>query len=343
MFTRCAISILLIFLSVHIQDGARASERDLKVVNGGGLNADAPDFVPSINALGPLRIRSLSPANSLRLSAIPRSPYGLPKGQTETQFNVAIANIGIKKTEYILDFEFSDTRLAVQHGLADNWSAELSFNERRIISAHLDRLRHNFHDLFNLDESDLPFNDTKISIPALGIDLDKDIRGVYSQTIEISVQKVLQNEDDTRPAFAVNVNMSYETHGSDLVDVYTLDYGIQFSVAKKRSNGYAYGNLGLTYFGSEESLDIQLKQRQFTGMMAYEFTFENARALLLQYIFSEGVVENVNVLDEFTHEIHIGYKWRTQSYLWELGLVENIINPDNTSDFAFTFGLAYQF
>ena len=50
--------------------------------------AQASDYSPDPywqGTLGPLTIRSLSPAQSLRLAPIPRSPYGLPEGQIELQ------------------------------------------------------------------------------------------------------------------------------------------------------------------------------------------------------------------------------------------------------------------
>ena len=66
------------------------------------------------------------------------------------------------------------------------------------------------------------------------------------------------------------------------------------------------------------------------------------QAFILQYLFNEGVVVDLGELSEYNYEIHIGYKWKTESFLWETGLVENIVNFENSPDVAFTFGITYK-
>lgn len=296
--------------------------------------------------LGPLTIRSLSPAQSLRLSPIPRSPYGLPEGQTELQFNIAVASVySSQEGLFVLDYHFTDTRFAINQGFTNNWSAEVSINERRIVNAHLDQLTLEFHDLFGIDQNgrEAAVKDgTNIQISEYGIDLGNEVRGQTSQTIGISVQKVLADKSIGWPAIAVNFNMSYEMLHDGLIEHGAFDYGVQFSIAQKKSNGYAYGNLSYTEFGSDDVLGLPLIDHQFSGMFGYEFNMDRDEAFLLQYLFSEGVVDDMGELSEYSHEIHIGYKWRTESYLFEAGLVENIVNFENSPDVAFTFGVTYK-
>lgn len=312
-------------------------------------SANAKDYAPEPywqGTLGPLNIRSLSPAQSLRLAPLPRSPYGLPKGQTEIQLHVAAASIFIEEPgRFLMDFHFTDTRFAINHGFANDWSAEISLNDRRIVNAHLDKITEDFHDLFGIEQNgrtEVESNDTHIFIPEYGINLGKESRGEYSQTIGLSIQKVLVDKSISWPALAVNINMSYETLSEGMIEQGKFDYGVQFSMAQKQDNGYAYGNLSFTHFGSDEVLSLPLENQQFSGMMGYEFTMNTDQSLILQYLFSEGVVKNLGALKDYSHEIHIGYKWRTKSYLWELGIVENIINFDNSPDIAFTLGLTYK-
>jgi len=312
-------------------------------------HAYAKDYAPEPywhGTLRPLTIRSLSPAQSLRLSPLPRSPYGLPKGQTEIELNIAAASVFIEEPgRFLMDFHFTDTRIAINHGFANNWSAELSFNDRRIVNAHLDKLTEDFHDLFGIEQNgrtEVERNDTSIVIPEYNINLGKESRGKYSQTVGLSIQKVLIDKSVSWPALAVNINMSYETLGDGMVEQGNLDYGVQFSMAQKQDNGYAYGNISYIHFGSDSALGLPLENQQFSGMMGYEFTTDTDQAFIIQYLFSEGVVKGLGALQDYSHEIHIGYKWRTESYIWQLGAVENIINFDNSPDIAFTFGLTYR-
>lgn len=296
--------------------------------------------------LGPLTIRSLSPAQSLRLSPVPRSPYGLPENQTELQFNIAAASIFIEEPgRFLMDFHFTDTRLAINHGFSHGWSAELSFNDRRIVNAHLDGITKQFHDVFGIDQngrSDVEKNDTQILIPSYNIDSGKEIRGPFSQTIGLSIQKVLIDKSVRWPAVAMNFNMSYETMNNGFIEHGSMDYGVQFSIAQKSNSGYIYGNISFTHFGSDNWNGVPLSEQQFSGMLGYEITTGKNQAFIVQYLFSEGVVEDLGALEDYSHEIHLGYKWRTETLLWEAGIVENIVNFDNSPDVAFTFGVTYK-
>ena len=318
---------------------------NLVINNNVAASTPAPDPYWQ-GTLGPLTIRSLSPAQALRLAPIPRSPYGLPKGQTELQLNVAAASIFIEEPGvFFMDYHFTDTRLAINHGFANGWSAELSFNDRRIVNAHLDKITEEFHDLFGIDQNgrtEVEKDDTRILIPEHGVDLGKNAKGEFSQTFGLSVQKVLIDKSVRWPAVAVNFNMSYETLGEGMIEQGSVDYGVQFSVAQKRKASYLYGNISYTYFGSDESLGVPLTDKQFSGMLGYEIITAPNQAFIVQYLFSDGVVEDLGALEDVSHEIHLGYKWRTQSLLWETGLVENIVNFDNSPDVAFTFGVTYR-
>jgi len=308
----------------------------------------AKEYMPESywqGTLGPLTIRSLSPVQSLRLTPLPRSPYGIPKAQTEIQFHIAVASIFIEESGlFLMDYHFTDTRLAINHGFAKNWSAEISFNDRRIVNAHLDQITENFHDLFGIKQNGrtkVPKNDTHIFIPDYDIDLGKENHGEYSQTIGLSIQKVLLDKSISWSALAMNINMSYETLGNGLIEQGSFDYGVQLSAAQKQSYGYAYGHISFIHFGSNETLSLPLSNHQLSGMLGYEFTVKANQSFLLQYLFSEGMVKNLAALEDYSHEIHIGYKWQTKSYLYELGIVENIVNLDNSPDMAVTFGLTY--
>lgn len=309
----------------------------------------ASDYSPDPywqGTLGPLTIRSRSPAQSLRLAPIPRSPYGLPEGQIELQINSAAASIFIEdEGRFLLDYHFTDSRLAVNMGFAQGWSAELSLNDRRVVNAHLDQLTEEFHDLFGISQNgrlEVDTNGTSLSIPEYGINLGTELKGEFSQTVGLSIHKVLVDKSVNWPATAVNFNLSYETLGDGMIEQGSFDYGVQFSIADKRASGYAYGNISYTQFGSDDALGIPLADHQLSGMIGYEFKVSANRAFIMQYLFSQGVVENLGALDDVSHEIHLGYKWRTRSLLWELGLVENIVNFDNSPDVAFTFGMTYK-
>ncbi len=293
--------------------------------------------------LGPLNIRSMSPGQALRLAPLPRSPYGLPEGQTELQFNIAAASIFLQsKGRYLVDFNFIDTRLAAKHGFANGWSAEFSFNDRRIQNLYLDEFVEAFHDAFGIEQNgrDTNQNQTHIIIPQYSANFNSELDGAFSQTLGLSIQKILIDKNIEWPAVAIILNTSLETLSGGMIDKGAFDYGLQLSMAQKKLSGYMFANISYTHFGSNNTLNIiPLSETQFSGMLGYEFTVTANQALIVQYLFSEGVIKDLGALDDVSHEIHIGYKWRTEKNIIEIGLVENIINFDNGPDVAFTFGI----
>lgn len=296
--------------------------------------------------LGPLNIRSLSPGQALRLAPMPKSPYGLPAGETEIQFNIAGASVFLQSPDlYLIDFNFTDTRMAINYGVGNGWSAELSFNDRRIVNLNLDEVVEGFHDVLGIEQNgrDENLSQTRVEFPLSSVNLGNELNGVFSQTVGITVQKVLIDKSVRWPALALIFNTSVETLGNGMIEEGSVDYGVQISIAQKKETGYLFANLSYTKFGSEKTLDvIPLSDKQFSGMLGYEFTVNENQAFIIQYLFSEGVLEELGALEDVSHEIHLGYKWRTESNIFEAGLVENIVNFDNGPDVAFTFGLTHR-
>ncbi|VAW64861.1 hypothetical protein MNBD_GAMMA11-2219 [hydrothermal vent metagenome] len=296
--------------------------------------------------LGPLNIRSMSPGQALRLAPLPRSPYGLPEGKTELQFNMAAASVFLQSPGiYLVDFNFIDTRIAVNHGFKGGWSTELSFSDRRIQNLYLDEFVEAFHDVFGIDQNgrDINQNETRIIIPGYSANFSNDLDGVFSQTIGLSVQKVLIDKSVEWPALAVILNTSIETLSDGMIEKGAFDYSLQLSLAEKKLSGYYFANVSYTRFGSDKTLGvIPLSEKQFSGMLGYEFSVTENEAFIVQYLFSEGVLQNLGALGRVSHEIHLGYKWRTDKNTYEAGLVENIVNFDNGPDVAFAFGVTHR-
>lgn len=296
--------------------------------------------------LGPLNIRSLSPGQALRLAPMPRSPYGLPAGETELQFNVAGASVFLQSPDlYLIDFNFTDTRMAINYGLGNGWSAELSFNDRRIVNLNLDEVVEGFHDVLGIEQNgrDENLSQTRLEFPLSSVSIGNELNGVFSQTVGVTLQKVLIDKSVRWPALALIFNTSVETLNEGMIDEGSVDYGVQISIAQKKNTGYLFANLSYTKFGSDKTLDvIVLSDKQFSGMLGYEFTVNDNQAFIVQYLFSEGVLQELGALEDVSHEIHLGYKWRTENNIYEAGLVENIVNFDNGPDVAFTFGLTHR-
>jgi hypothetical protein len=65
---------------------------------------------------------------------------------------------------------------------------------------------------------------------------------------------------------------------------------------------------------------------------------------MVQYLFTEGVAEDLGDLSSPSHEITLGAKWEViQGTVLEFGLIENVITLGNSPDFGIHFGITSRF
>ena len=74
-----------------------------------------------------------------------------------------------------------------------------------------------------------------------------------------------------------------------------------------------------------------------------EWRFRSWNALLLQYLVTEGLVDDFGPFSETSHEITLGYKreLRPRS-VFEIGMIENLFTFDNSPDFGIHLALIYR-
>lgn len=300
--------------------------------------------------LGPIMIRSESPAQSLRLTPMPRDPNLLCPGEHE--FRVMANAVSIWARElgahpYLLDFHMLDTRVAVGGGLARGWSYELAYNDRRLVDAGLDGITFAFHDLFGYENSGhdaAPRNDIRISIPEYGVEMTPEEYELYVRSLELTLSRQLIAPHAVLPTTAVSLTVRKAPDGESPFEQGDVDYGLELNLAKRFGRNHVYTNLGYTWFGTDRFNAVPLERQQFTGMIAYEWRVTPDQSLLAQYLYSEAVIAaELGGLSEPSHEIYLGYKWRLEKAVLELGLVENIVNYNNSPDFGIATGLVYKF
>lgn len=313
-------------------------------------------FTPAVHAagdpvqvieegFGPLTVRSQSPLQALRLVPLPRAPILPRPGQSEFRALSSVSSIWARTDDYTIDAHFLDLRVAVAHGLSEDWAVEFGINERRTVNAGLDHLSVAFHDLFGISQSgrdEVPKNDTHILIPRYGIDFRE--RRALSRFAEATVIHRLRGHGGPGPAVALAGTLRYEFLDDGPPSDGTVDYGLQLSLAQpvgKRSRIYA--DLAYVWFGEDNFGAMPLRDSQHTLMLAYEWRQRDSVGFLFEYLYSQGVGPDLGELDAPSHELVFGLKWLRPSGLWEFALTENIINFNNSPDVAFTVGFSARF
>ena len=119
------------------------------------------------------------------------------------------------------------------------------------------------------------------------------------------------------------------------------------SVASSRrfsDDWYVYGALAYAWHGTDESRGLPLETRQASGLFAVEWRYAARASWVIQYLVSEGVAAQRDPFDDPTHEVNLGWKRELDGgSVIEIGLVENIIEADNSPDFGLHFGFLKRF
>ena len=87
-----------------------------------------------------------------------------------------------------------------------------------------------------------------------------------------------------------------------------------------------------------------IRPTQYSGLLAAEWRFDSNMSLVLQYLVSQGVAKDLGDFSQNSNEITLGWKWElAERTVFELGLIENIIDFNNSPDFGIHAGLTVRF
>jgi thiol-disulfide isomerase/thioredoxin len=310
---------------------------------------------------GPLRLRSQSPFQSLRLSITPRTPSTLGRGQWEARGALSWANIWANDDAfapeddeyggYFLDYETLHANLGAGYGVSDTVQLEFEYDERRRFGGAMDGFIQSFHDVLGVDQNgrdQVPKNQFTIFLNPMDgrpvLDLDDSAKGVFTRSLQFTLQHNVSCGTARWPAISWTVSGRWNIESEDLEGD---DYDLAASVAVARRFGpkfYTYLTIGFAYFGSDSFLGLELADDQLTALLALEWRFAPRMSLLLQYLGSESVIDDFGPFSERTNEITLGWKGEIRpAGVLEFGLIENVVTFDNSPDFGFHLGYTQRF
>ena len=302
---------------------------------------------------GPLKLPSQSPFQALRLGMIPLTPSTLSRGQKEVRGAASWVNIwNVSEGEYFFDHEMLQTTLTFDYGISDTLQIGVGAEVRGRFGGSMDDFIQGFHDLFGIDQSGrdlVPKGEFTFEIDPSGsrpgVALTSDDKGIFSQNILITLQHNVTCGTSRLPAFSYAVTARVEAGDShDLEGGNGFDIGASVSLSRRFGEFYAYGTLGYSRFGRERFRDIELRDHQLTGLFAMEWRFTPWMSLLIQYLVSEGVAEDLGEISKPSHEVTLGWKGEIKKgTVVEVGLIENVITYGNSPDFGIHLGVKHRF
>lgn len=293
--------------------------------------------------LGPLRLASMSPFQSLRMGLLPRAPSNHPRGHWDVRESFTWANQWAhKEGEYLLDFETLGSSLALTYGLSDSVEVEMAVVRKERRGGLGDGLIQGFHDAFGIDQSgrdEVPRNAYAFRVGEAAAQ-----EGAFADYLVVSALHTVTRGDDGMPAIAYSVALRGDLREApDVRSARAVDAATSIAIAKRYGRVYGYLAVGVAYYGSEAFHGFGLRRSMLSVLAAAEWRVGSSTSLVLQYHFSQGAIEGAGELSEPSHEVALGWKGEVgRATVLEIALIENVITFDNSPDFGVHVGLSYR-
>lgn len=326
--------------------GARQSLSDGTLTLPTSLEAtpSSPIDVPN-TGMGPLRYRSQSPLQSLRLGLTPTAPTSLPRGRWEHRETFDWSRMWGQSDQYLMGFDAWSSTHSFAYGVTDLVQFELGIVESGWSSGKLDGFVSSFHDLFGIAQGgrdSLPKGAFAFRMKDRTLD-ESDAERVSEQLV-FSMHRLLTAGSDELPALSASVTLMTDLSDTSPIRGNSIDIAVSLSLSKKMGDFHAYLTIGLTWYGNDRFLDLELKPVAVSILSAIEWKLSEDWSLVLQHQWVQGAVEGFGAFSQPSHEISLGTRIRiSPDSVFEVGVVENIVVFDNSPDFGLHSGVTVQF
>jgi len=300
---------------------------------------------------GPLRLKSQSPFQSLRMGITPLAPSTIIKGEWEFFLAGTLANTWANESDYQLDFETLNSQLSIAYGITQTIKLEVGYEDRRTTCGSLDDVVIGFHDAFQIEQNgrdETNRGNTTIEIQ----DQEGDTvfygtgdGGVYTRGLSLTLQQNVTCGTKYFPAFSYALHLRQELEYPNILDRGNpYDFGISAGVSRRSGDLFFYLSGGYIWFGNDSVGNITLNDTQLSGMFAAEWRFVPTQSLVFQILATEAQTEDLGPFSESSYEVMLGWKWEVKTkVVLEFALIENIIVFDNSPDFGIHAGITSRF
>jgi len=298
--------------------------------------------VPAHAIEPPMHVASQAPLQSIRLATVPAAGTPPRQGEVRVQLTSTWTNVWInERPNLLVDYEATDTRLAATWGLSDTFSVQLEYDERRRFGGSLDSFIQEFHhEIGNgLNGRDtVPRDSIHIEVrdPSSGeLLISRHDSRTFARGLSLTAARSRELPRG-RLAFSATLRVPVRYGGEEVST--SSDAGLSVAWAHDLAGrsihvGAAVARLGRT------RLEFPAERLQMTGFAALVRPLTPRAAVIVQYLFNEGVAVS-GPLSESAHEVTVGGRFRlSDQAALDVGLVENIINYDNGPDFGIHFGI----
>lgn len=307
---------------------------------------------------GPSTARSQAPAQSLRMTTAAIVPGTIKPGFSFLT-GISESSVWGLTDDMNIDFAIRDIRLGGTYGVNDRLGFGIFFDQRHYYGGFLDQLTLTTHEIFGLDMHGRTEVDKYlhriIRYDGGGnvIFETNDMKQFDNSGISLGAHYVLTfGSDGFLPAIGLTGIVRYVTEAPPGDEDNPMDWTIGSGFSKRLSETwYLYGYLSYTSFGQDtvQPAGSTVTPLEFTDdainvMVAGAWKFDPKWAFLIQYLRSEGAIEDFDIMSEASNEINLGVRRQVSDRgALEFTMIENLVIHDNSPDIGFLLTYAHHF
>ena len=302
---------------------------------------------------GIFNLRSQSPMQSLRM-VTPFQPAGTIRPGWHLSLTATLSNVWAQESTYAMDYEMADVQAGVGYGFNDRLELAAGYDNRAYYGGVLDGFIQGFHDLFGIDQNgrdEVPKGQSRV-IRAGPVPEESDADIFNNSGVSLTLKYDVFAGNRWLPAANMSGSVRYGlNNGRAFSYNHPGDYGFSLGFGKRFSERwYAHLILSYTVFDLTVARNyagftpIRMKNQQAGGLFALGYEYSSRWTFLAQYMVQEAAIKDIRGLDEPSHEIHVGFKYRVpRRGTFEFALIQNIVSMDNSPDFGIHLGWLYPF
>lgn len=313
---------------------------------------------------GPIEVRDPFILALNRLSPWARSPQLLPDLGVEVGARGVWANsYGFEAGRFVIDAEVRQLTSYVRVGLWDRFEMSIYLPYEWRGGGVMDGFIEGFHDTFGLPDMDRDDRPRDRFLVA-GIEQDGSVfaldhKGYGFSDLILEQRTLITAGDDRTPAISTTTRLRLPTGRQkfDLSDGVDVSYTVDASKRLGDSPVILYSTVGATYYAHTHVDDLELLRWRFFFSLGVEWEILPTLSFVLhtwveshreRELFDDpprgGGGDADLTFGNYVTYVSVGFKAEpVPGLLIDVGMLENIVDPETTSDFGLLANVAYRF
>ncbi|MCL1097655.1 DUF3187 family protein [Shewanella gelidii] len=303
----------------------------------------------SSSDFGPLLIRAQAPLQSSSVSTKIRNAF--QSVNHEVYASASMASIWAINDDYTMDYYQNDLQFGGQYAFESGTKIELTYLYRFAANNHLDSLSIAFHDAIGLGQNgreDVDKHRFVIDAPNY---IDAPITDFANETLNnvwelYFEQNLYQSAPDSLGAhhalsLGATLFYNYVGHGPFADHSFEQSAQLNYSVNFDHQH-YLYTLASLSHRDSTDIENFRFKEWTYSLGAGYQYRYDDKHSFLAEMQIYEGIARDLEDLKESVYEFTLGYRYHYKQGAFEIAMIENVINADNSADIAFTFAYRHR-